>query len=90
MASSQKRVLETNPSASNPGGSLQAKKRKNVRAKLMPDTIKWLPNNRLWPVIGDPTSEAYLKSQPSIDDYALAMKRFLASLSLVVRGLNRD
>ena len=56
----------------------------------MPDTIEWPPNDRLWPVIGDPASEAYLKSQPSIDDYALAVKRFLARLSLVVRGLNRD
>ncbi len=78
MASSRKRVPETNPSASNSGGSPQAKKRKNVRAELMPDTIEWPPNDRLWPVIGDPASEVYLKSQPSINDYALAVKRFLA------------
>ncbi len=41
-------------------------------------------------MIGDPASEAYLKSQPSIDDYAFAVKRFLARLSLVVRSLNWD
>ncbi len=90
MASSRKRVPETNPGASNPDGSPQAKKHKNVRAKLMPDTIEWPLNNRLWPVIGDLASEAYLKSQPSIDDYVLTVKRFLTRLSLVIRSLNRD
>lgn len=79
--------------ASNPGGSPQSKKRnsgKNISAQLMPDTIEWPPLDILWQVIGDPALESYLKSQPSLDDYALAMKRFLARLSLVVRGLHQD
>lgn len=63
MALSRKHVLETNPGASNLGGSPQAKKCKNVRAELMLDTIEWPPNDRLWPVIEDPASKAYLKSQ---------------------------
>ena len=90
MVSSRKRVFDINPGMSNPSGSPQAKKRKNVRAKLMLDTIKWPLNDRLSPVIGNPALEAYLKSQLSIDDYAFAIKRFLACLSLVVHGLNRD
>ncbi len=90
MALFYKRVFETNPGTSNPGKSLQVKKCKNVRAELMPDTIEWPPNNKLWPVIRNLASKAYLKSQLSIDDYALAVKRFLICLSLVIRNLNWD
>ena len=31
-----------------------------------------------------------MKSQPSLDEYEPAAKRFLARLSLIVRGLNQD
>lgn len=90
MSLSRKRVPGTNPGASKPGGSPQSKKRKSVRTELMPDTIEWPPADRLWAVIGDSASENYLKTQPSLDDYALASKRFHARLYMVVRGLSRD
>ena len=78
MLSSQKRVPGTNPSASNHGGSPQSKKHKSVRIKLMLDTMEWPPADRLWAVIGDSASENYFKTQPSLDNYALASKRFYA------------
>lgn len=85
---SRKRALPASP-----GGSPVNKKRNSGKlgnAPLMPDTIEWPPLDGLWQAIGDPASEMYLKSQPSLEEYEPAAKRFLARLCFVVRGLHQD
>lgn len=75
------------------GGSPLSKKRKSGQygnAQLMPDAIDWPPLDTLWQTIGDPASERYLRSQPSIEEYEPAVKLFFARLSLIVRGLHQD
>ncbi len=86
--SSRKRALPHTP-----GGSPTNKKRNSGKvsnAQLMPDTIEWPPLDVLWQAIGDPASEMFLKSQPSLEEYEPAAKRFLARLCLIVCGLHQD
>lgn len=76
-----------------PGGGPLSKKSNSGRfsnAQLMPDAIDWPSLDTLWQTIGDPASERYLKSQPSIEGYEHAVKPFFARLSLIVRGLHQD
>ena len=57
---------------------------------LMSDLVEWPPLDIFWQVVEDLLSEMYMKSQPSLDEYEPATKRFLAYLFFIVCGLNQD
>lgn len=56
----------------------------------MSDLVEWPPLDIFWQVVEDLLSEMYMKSQPSLDEYEPATKRFLAYLFFIVCGLNQD
>ncbi len=70
--------------------SLPAKKQKHFNVSLFPDSKKWPPLDRLWDVVGNCTSETYLKSQVTTEEHIFTAPIFFDRLCLIVHGLHLD
>lgn len=65
-----------------------AKKQKHFNASLFLDSKKWPFLNRLWNIVSNYMSEAYLKSQDTIKEYILTTCVFFDCLCLNICGLH--
>ncbi|WP_375449064.1 hypothetical protein [uncultured Nostoc sp.] len=81
------------PPPDTPGKSPVTKKRTSGARNnmtMMLDSVEWPLLDTFWQIVGELISKMYIKSQPSLDEYTLAAKHFLACLSFIVRGFNKD
>ncbi len=69
---------------------LPVKKQRHFNAFLLPNHVEWPTLNKLWDVVRDSKSQAFLKSQGTLEEYTPAACIFVGRMSLIVRGLPLD
>ena len=53
----------------------------------MPTHVEWPILDQLWDVVRDSESQAFLRSQGTLEEYTPAAQIFVGCMSLIVRGL---
>ncbi len=69
---------------------LPVKKQKHFNTFLLPNHVEWLSLDQLWDVVGNSESQAFLRSQGTLEEYTPAARIFVGRMSLIVRGLPLD
>lgn len=77
-----------NMNSRNSDRSLQLKKCKNVKTKLILDIIKWFLLNKLYIVIKNYTLTNYFKTNFFLNNYAFNLKRLYAYLYIILYYLS--
>ncbi len=69
---------------------LPVKKQRHFNAFLLPNHVEWPTLDQLWDIVGDSESQAFLRSQGTLEEYTPAARIFVGRMSLIVRGLPFD